>query len=84
MALRIRYDDVSDLTGVQAVSVELSAGPHLRIGYVRNDPLGTWMARLRPGVQAPGGEGVQAFPTRREAAMWLLVAGGFAQPGVAV
>jgi hypothetical protein len=78
MGLRVRYAPAPDLADVQVVSVETISGP-VRIGYVRQDPLGTWIARIRPGILTSD-DPVRAFRSRTEAAAWLLVAGGFAQP----
>jgi hypothetical protein len=78
--IRVRYKTVPDLVGVEAVAVRLADGLDLRVGYVRNDRLGTWVARLRPGVPTPHEDGVRAFSSRTAAATWLLTTGGFAQP----
>jgi hypothetical protein len=77
--IRVKYAPVPDLIGVQAVSVATGDGTGLKIGYIRNDFLGTWVARSRPGTLSRD-EPVRVFRTRTDAAAWLLVVGGFAQP----
>jgi hypothetical protein len=76
--IRVRYEPIPDLIGVQAVSVASHDGNNLRGGYVRNDFLGTWVARARPGTPNLD-EPVRVFRTRIEAAAWLLTVGGFAR-----
>jgi hypothetical protein len=77
--IRVRYEPILDLIGVQAVSVATGDGNNLRVGYVRNDFLGTWVARSRPGTLSRD-EPVRVFRTRTDAAAWLLTVSGFAQP----
>jgi hypothetical protein len=75
--IRVRYAPAPDLTDVQVVSVETTGGP-VKIGYVRHDFLGTWIARPRPGIPNSD-DPVRAFRSRTGAATWLPTAGGFAK-----
>jgi hypothetical protein len=77
--IRVRFEPEPALAGVLAVTAETRDNIGARVGYIRNDFLGTWVARLRPENPGRATEHVQAFRTRAEAAAWLLIKGGYVQ-----
>ena len=74
---------VPDVLGVFVTpTTHEGRGEPLCVGYIRRDRVsegGGWVARLRPGRGSSQVEPVAQLPTRREAAAWLLVQGGFAR-----
>jgi hypothetical protein len=77
-SVRVRFQAMrAFIADVRAIWLVLDPRPPAFVGLVRHDrTAGLWTARLRGGEN--GADRVASFPTRKQAAEWLLMRlGGF-------
>jgi hypothetical protein len=76
MAVTIRYMPVADRVLMWSAAIVQNPNPPVVVGYVSVTDEGCWSARAR-GTTAD--KTTFGFARRRDAAAYLLVAGGFCQ-----